>query len=94
MKRAHNAVDLTGLRFGRLTVLELAGKDARHTTLWKCRCDCGTEIVCRSTNLRSGCTSSCGCLRDELRIVIIRNFLYDRTLQDHGGYDSRREDDY
>ena len=61
-----NFIDLTGRRFGRLTVVafegsELAGGRSRGTT-WRCRCDCGTECVKRSVNLSSGDTRSCGCL--------------------------------
>lgn len=32
-----NRIDLTGKRFGRLTVIEYAGKSK-----WICKCDCGT----------------------------------------------------
>lgn len=30
---------------------------------WKCLCDCGTQTVVSLGNLRSGHTSSCGCMR-------------------------------
>lgn len=57
-------IDLTGKTFGRLTVLgrvENRGKDA----CWRCRCECGAEIVVRGNHLRNGHTKSCGCaLRD------------------------------
>jgi hypothetical protein len=58
-------IDLTGQRFGRLTVVKRQGtsKDGQKTYL--CRCDCGTERVVKSGNLRSGKTKSCGCLSRE-----------------------------
>lgn len=54
--------DLTGQRFGRLTVLADAGRiDGR--VLWLCRCDCGKETTVRSSNLVKGRVTSCGCWR-------------------------------
>jgi hypothetical protein len=55
-------IDLTGQRFGRLRVVDFAGKsDAR--CMWLCVCDCGTKTAVSTDNLRSGNTKSCGCLR-------------------------------
>ena len=49
--------DKRGRRFERLVVVERAGpKD-----LWRCRCDCGTELVVHGSALLSGDTKSCGC---------------------------------
>lgn len=57
-------IDLTGERFGRLTVIEYAG--IRHgRTHWFCECVCGNEIVTSSNSLRRGRTKSCGCIRKE-----------------------------
>lgn len=52
-------LDLTGQRFGMLTALEPA-EDIGSMTAWKCRCDCGKELVVQTAHLRSGQTS-CGC---------------------------------
>lgn len=53
-------IDLTGQRFGRLTVIKYIGKSK-----WQCKCDCGNIVnVCRG-NLRSHGTQSCGCLQKE-----------------------------
>jgi len=57
--------DLTGRRFSRLTVLELVGKDSHRNALWRCVCDCGSEIIVSSNSLNTGNTKSCGCLRIE-----------------------------
>jgi hypothetical protein len=57
--------DLTGARFGKLTVIERAPSQKGHTC-WKCRCDCGGEIIAQSWLLRRGDYRSCGCFRNEL----------------------------
>lgn len=54
--------DFVGKRFGRLTVMEYAGKRAGMHR-WKCHCDCGRETVAGQTLLQSGKTKSCGCLQ-------------------------------
>ncbi|MGH2367594.1 MAG: hypothetical protein ACRDI2_05290 [Chloroflexota bacterium] len=46
-------LDLAGRRLGRLVVLEPAGhvRYGHRTRAWRCRCDCGTEIVVPRTRL-------------------------------------------
>ena len=63
-----NFIDLTGQRFGRLTVV-CRGKDKPTATgsnqvTWLCKCDCGNSIEVRANSLRRGLTNSCGCLKD------------------------------
>lgn len=61
-------IDLTGRRFGRLVVREIAGRDRYKYVLWKCVCSCGAETTVRSSQLLSGKTKSCGCLaKDKAR---------------------------
>lgn len=52
--------DLTGQRFGNLTVLERIGTKWK-SPYWKCKCDCGNYTNATSANLRSGNVKSCGC---------------------------------
>lgn len=52
--------DLTGMKFGRLTVLEMKYVPNGHTKSI-CKCDCGNTIEVISTYLTSGDTKSCGC---------------------------------
>lgn len=52
-----------GKRFGRLVVLEYAGKQAGMHR-WQCKCDCGNETIVGQTLLQNGKTKSCGCLVD------------------------------
>lgn len=57
--------DLTGQKINRLLVLCRVKIDGNKKTLWKCRCDCGKEIIVESHKLRTGLTKSCGCYRGE-----------------------------
>ena len=57
-------IDLTGRKFGMLTVLKFAYKNSFNQAMWKCRCDCGNETTVHSNNLRRGYTKSCGCVRN------------------------------
>ncbi len=56
-------IDLTGQKIGRWTVIEQAGTNSRQSTLWRCRCECGTEKVIVGIVLRDGRSQSCGCLK-------------------------------
>lgn len=63
MAKGHSRkkLDLTGQRYGRLTVLGPA-ENIGSRTAWRCLCDCGKEAVVQTGRLRSGHTSSCGCM--------------------------------
>lgn len=61
MGHSTKKLDLTGQRFGKLTVLRQA-ENIGNRTAWVCRCDCGRETVVLTSRLRSGHTASCGCL--------------------------------
>lgn len=58
-------IDLTGQKFGKLTVLEKC-KSLNSSTRWLCQCDCGNLTIVHATSLKSGNTKSCGCVRSEL----------------------------
>lgn len=58
-------VDATGMRFGRLTVIERAGSNKKGNAVWLCLCDCGRYTKVRGNSLRNGQTQSCGCLAKE-----------------------------
>ena len=61
--------DLTGLRFGRLTVLSYAERHpsagGSRSAYWLCKCDCGKEKIVNGNHLKSGAIKSCGCLHKE-----------------------------
>lgn len=54
--------DLTGQRFGKLTVLERTEEKQDRYWLWRCRCDCGGEILVNTGRLNKGSVTSCGCV--------------------------------
>ena len=59
-------IDITGLRFGRLTAISPTERRNRDgTVFWLCKCDCGKEAVVSGNRLRRGATKSCGCIRKE-----------------------------
>ena len=58
-------IDLTGKRFGRLTVLSRAENSKDDKAKWLCRCDCGNTCIVYGISLRRGHTHSCGCLRGD-----------------------------
>lgn len=57
--------DLTGERYGRLTVLGRSSRVAKNS-FWLCRCDCGNETEVDRASLKRAFTASCGCLRREV----------------------------
>lgn len=58
-------LDLTGQRYGRLTAVKDTGLKKNTNAVWIFLCDCGNQIERPSGSVRSGKTSSCGCLRSE-----------------------------
>lgn len=55
--------DLTGRRFGRLTVIRRVENGTDGGTRYLCACDCGREKEVRSKHLKSGAIDNCGCQR-------------------------------
>jgi 5-methylcytosine-specific restriction endonuclease McrA len=60
---AVSRIDLVGRVFGRLTVRAYERSSERGQTFWRCRCECGAELVVLGDNLRNENTVSCGCAR-------------------------------
>lgn len=76
-------IDITGRIFGRLTVV----RKAPEPSMWECVCSCGEVRLFTGPNLRTGNTTSCGCLRREQLAASNRNlktvrepWLADMTL--------------
>lgn len=61
MGHSTKKLDLTGQRFGSLTVLHPA-ENIKGKTAWVCRCDCGRETVVKTVYLRNGHARHCGCM--------------------------------
>ena len=62
--------DLTGQKFGRLTVVgivtEYPNKNKRNEAMWECLCEYGKTVFVRGSSLRKGNTKSCGCYRKDI----------------------------
>lgn len=78
MRHSYNFIDMTGQRFGRLVVKELAephiDNNGNRRIRWLCVCDCGNETLAYRQNLLSGAKTSCGCRQDEVRKVENRKY--------------------
>ena len=56
--------DLTGKKFGKLTVIKF--HHTNHNKYWLCKCECGNETIVRGSSLTNGGTTSCGCGKQQL----------------------------
>ncbi|BAL82956.1 hypothetical protein SELR_12480 [Selenomonas ruminantium subsp. lactilytica TAM6421] len=56
----YSSIDLTGQRFGHLTVIS-RDNSARNNTKWLCHCDCGNDVYFYTGPLIKGKRRSCGC---------------------------------
>ena len=70
-------IDITGEKYGMLTVIEeipksdpIYQKRKNGSVLWKCVCDCGNECIVSSNALRTGNVMSCGCLSSKNEFII------------------------
>lgn len=61
-RKSARFIDLTGQRFGRLTVIQRVENSKAGMVRWLCRCDCGNTTITTTAHLRDGHTKSCGCL--------------------------------
>lgn len=62
---AQQAIDMTGMKIGRLTVVSRAENTKQNKAQWLCRCDCGNEVVVSRRHLKDFSTLSCGCYAKE-----------------------------
>lgn len=79
---ADTELKVIGEKYGRLTVIEYAGKAKNGSQLVKCVCDCGNEKIVRLCSLRDGSIKSCRCLHNELlakRNRIIKTTTHGRS---------------
>ncbi len=60
--------DLAGIRFGRITVISIIGRNKFKKLEWLCQCDCGNTFSALGNDLRTGRTISCGCYKKEMLI--------------------------
>lgn len=76
-------IDMTGWRFGRLTVVRVAPvskNGGQRCRRWWVKCDCGhAEHLVNGTNLRQGLAKSCGCLKREVNRATVKRRTADRA---------------
>lgn len=53
--------DLTGRRFGKLTVMERTDQKQERYVVWRCQCDCGNDVYVNTKRLKRGTKKNCGC---------------------------------
>ncbi len=75
-------IDLTGEKFGHLTVLEKA-RTRNGQPSWTCSCVCGNVVDILGHRLRTGETKSCGCKKLEL----FRDKYFDLPARTQREYD-------
>lgn len=90
--------DMTGQKFGRLTVIKYAYSDKHHNAVWQCQCECGNIVEVRGDTLRNGNTKSCGCLctthhKSNTRLYHTwqqaKDRCYNKNNKDYQGYGGR-----
>ena len=64
-------IDIMGQRFGKLIVVEYAGKNKFNFVQWKCLCDCGSYRIAIGTTLRQGRVTHCGCSKKTSKINML-----------------------
>ena len=57
-------IDLTGQKFGKLTVLRFSKFDSNYSSIWECLCECGNTAHVHTYVLRKGYSKSCGCSKN------------------------------
>lgn len=83
IKVAHNAIDWTGYKVGRLEVKSLTGRHkTRRTLLWEAECSCGNKTQVTSAELSAGDTKSCGCLH--LEVIANTKQAFAEKYRTHG----------
>ena len=81
MSKSDYPLDLTGLNFGRLYVIERNGK-MHGVSAWNCKCECGNVKTIRRDHLTRHLVVSCGCYNKEQRREGKKHLI-------HGGRKSR-----
>lgn len=82
--------DLSGRRFGKLTVIGREGTDRSKKITWRCDCDCGQICVQRGCDLTNNKVKSCGCSGKKLRDLSGQRFGI-LTVERRGEDDQRNQ---
>lgn len=91
-----NLIDLTGQKFGYLTVVGRSDKKITGDVYWECSCDCGNIQDISGHNLRRGSVLSCGCLNMSHGEYHISNVLQSADIDfiyNRGYFEDLKNDD-
>lgn len=66
------AIEMSGVKSGKLLVIRKVESRNRQA-MWECICDCGNTFVTAGGAIRSGATTSCGCVGDN---VLTKHGMY------------------
>lgn len=58
--------NLIGKKFNRLKVIEVVPRNLYVRTKYRCKCECGVEVIVDGSKLQNNHTKSCGCIRKEV----------------------------
>lgn len=83
-------IDITGQKYGRLTVIKYLGKDKFRNAKWECTCDCGAKVVVAGYCMRNGVTQSCGCRQREAAKAYNTKHGQAKTSTYHIWFDMKR----
>ena len=87
-------INIIGNKYGKLTVIDYADVKDKKGSYWKCKCECGNEIITSRQCLVEGHTFSCGCLSESHGEYLIRmlleknNISYIREYKVNVGFES------
>lgn len=75
-------IDITGQKFGHLTVLKDSGERKNRQVVWECQCDCENHPIIKvvGSSLRSGHTTSCGCSRKGKNIIDLTGQTFGKLI--------------
>lgn len=82
-----NFIDLTGKKFGRLTVIKRVENSKNGSARWECKCECGKKTITLANHLKDGHTKSCGCYSKE---VAKNKALNNKYFYKHGLFSDKK----
>lgn len=65
IKMDRRVKDITGKKYGKLSVISFSHINDCRMSVWNCLCDCGTHKKIRANSLSTGAVISCGCYNKE-----------------------------
>lgn len=80
--------DLTGMKFGNLTILSVAYRKKKHI-YWNCKCNCGNLYIARGSHIVGGRIISCGCFHRKRVGEIMKTRCYNPHSENYKNYGGR-----